>query len=341
MDRNTKLRMLGYDLNGGKILPTVGNTPRIAMDAALQTAQNIALPQMFATFYSPEVVEVLQAPLQSTAIFSEEKRGDWKDTTTMFPAVEYIGQTTAYTDFGRGPLSDANIENITRDTYKFQTFIQCGDLEQEITAAQKINLLSEKQNAAARTIQIDANNYNLFGVEGLSIYGLLNDPALPAAISPSTVDTSVTAWEDKTAVQIYNDILSLFNQLSADSAGYINFSSKLKLCVPPRIMGVLAKATDYGIAPTLEVLKGYFPGLEIVSLPQLEDDEGVCTAMLVATEVAGKPTAKFGFLEKLKTYRVVLEHSSMSQKWASSTTGCLLFRPFAIARMTGIQKSED
>ena len=90
-------------------------------------------------------------------------------------------------------------------------------------------------------------------------------------------------------------------------------------------------------APVLQTLKGFFPNLEILALPQLEDEDGVCTAMLIATEVAGKPTGKYGFLEKLKTYPVLVEHSSLSQKWASSTTGFLLFRPFAIARMTGIQ----
>ena len=211
-------------------------------------------------------------------------------------------------------------------------------MEEDIATAHKINLLSEKQRAAATAIEIAANNYNLFGVAGMSIYGLLNDPALPAALSPATVDTK-TAWADKDANAIYNDILAMFNQIAAASNGYVSFNSKLKLVVPPSIMGQLAKTTTLGVAPVLQTLKGFFPGLEIISLPQLQDDTGVCKAMLIATEIAGRPTAKFGFLEKLKTYPVVVEHSSMSQKWASSTTGCLLFRPFAVATMTGIQKS--
>lgn len=339
--RSELMKRLGFDLCSGKgrFLPTEGETPRIAMDAALQTTAGVLTPALFATYYSPEIVEILQAPRLSTEIFPEEKRGDWKDTQTMFPAVEHVGQTTAYADFGRGPVSEANIEQVMRDTYKFQTFIQCGDLEQDIAAAQRINLLSEKQTAAANAIDIDSNSFNLFGVEGLTIYGLLNDPALPAALSPATVDTK-TAWADKDANAIYNDILSMFNQIAAAANGYINFSAPLKLVVPPSILGQLAKTTTLGVAPVLQTLKGFFPNLEILALPQLEDEDGVCTAMLVATEIAGKPTAKFGFLEKLKTYPVLVEHSAMSQKWASSTTGCLLFRPFAIARMTGIQATD-
>ena len=337
--RSETMKTLGFDLCDGKgrFLPTQGELPKIAMDAALTTVANVQTPALFATYYSPEIVEILQAPRNSTKIFTEEKRGDWKDAQTMFPAVEHVGQTTGYADFGRGPTSEANIEQIVRDTYRFQTFIQCGDLEQDIATAQKINLLNEKQTAAARAIEIEANNYNLFGVDGLTIYGLLNDPALPAALSPATVDTSTTAWAEKDANQIYNDILSMFNQIAGDSGGYIDFDAQLKLVVPPSILGQLAKTTTLGIAPVLQTLKGFFPNLEILALPQLEDEDGVCTAMLIATEVAGKPTGKYGFLEKLKTYPVLVEHSSLSQKWASSTTGFLLFRPFAIARMTGIQ----
>lgn len=340
MARSETMERLGFDLckGNGRFLPTQNGTADIAMDAALQTVANVQTPALFATYYSPEIVEILQAPRNSTEIFSEEKRGDWKDVQTMFPAVEYVGQTTAYSDYGRGLLSEANIEQVTRETYKFQTFIQIGDLEEDIATAQKINLLSEKQRAAATAIEIDANNYNLFGVSGMSIYGLLNDPALPAALSPATVDTK-TAWADKDANAIYNDILAMFNQIAAASNGYVSFNSKLKLVVPPSIMGQLAKTTALGVAPVLQTLKGFFPGLEIISLPQLQDDTGVCKAMLIATEIAGRPTAKFGFLEKLKTYPVLVEHSSMSQKWASSTTGCLLFRPFAVATMTGIQQS--
>lgn len=340
MERSDLMKQLGFDLCQGKgrFLPTVGDTPNIAMDAALQTVANVQTPALFATYYSPEIVEILQAPRNSTEIFSEEKRGDWKDVQTMFPVVEYVGQTTAYTDHGRGPLSDANVEQVIRQTYKFQTFVQIGDLEQDLAAAQKINLLASKQRAAANAIEIDANNFNLFGVEGLTIYGLLNDPALPSALSPANVGGK-TAWADKDANQIYNDILTMFNQISAASNGYVNFNSELKLVVPPSIMGQLAKTTSLGIAPVLQTLKGFFPNLTILSLPQLQDEEGVCTAMLIATSIAGQPTAKYGFLEKLKTYPVLVEHSSMSQKWASSTSGCLIFRPFAIARMTGIQSA--
>lgn len=341
MTEKEMLKYLGFNLNGGRLLPTQGDKPQIAMDAALQTMANVAVPEMFATYYSPEVVEVLQAPMNSTEIFAEKKLGEWKDEIVLFPAAEYVGHSTAYTDFGRGPVADVNIENITRDTYKFQVFIQCGDLEQELTAAQKINLLSLKQGAAAQTLALDSNNFNLYGVDGQTTYGLLNEPALPAAITPSTVNTDDTAWADKTATQIYNDILKMFNQISKQANGWVKFDTPMILAVPPSIQGELAKVTDLGVAPNLEMISKYFRNMKVVVLPQLEDEDGVCSAMLIVPQIGNQPTGNFGFMEKLRTFRVVQEHSSISQKWGSSTSGFMLYRPFAIARMTGIQADSD
>lgn len=337
MNEQEKLRALGLAFDGRvRMLPTIGETSQIAMDAALQTVANVNTPEMFATFVSPEVVEILVSPMRSEEIFSSTKRADWPDQKTMFQAVEFIGQTTEYSDFGRGVLSDANIEQCVRDTHRFQTFIQCGDLEQDMVAKQKINLLQQKQKAAALALKIEMNNANFFGVSGKSIYGLLNDPALPAAITPATVDGSKVKWEDKGANDIYNDLLALVTQISEASDGLVDFQSDFKLLVPPSVYANLAKITELGIAPILEVLKRHFPKLEILAVPQMEDEDGVCKAMLIATDLMGTPTGTFGFSEKLKTFRVMLEHSSISQKWASGTTGFLLFRPFCIATMQGI-----
>lgn len=326
--------------SGAKLLPATDDGRQIAMDAAMQTTANVNLPELFATYVSPEVIDILTAPRNSTEIFSANKKAEWKDQKTMFPVAEFIGKTTGYSDYGRGPVSDANLEFASRDVYRFQTMITCGDLEQERAAAAKVNLLSRKQKAAARVIDIDSNAFNLYGVSGLSIYGLLNDPNLPSALSPSTEgsgDAAVTAWTKKSAVGIYNDVLKMINKAIALSGGGIRFDSKMVLALPPDMMGYIAQITTLGVAPILENLKKYFTNLRFVTLPELKDSTGVCKAMLVIEEIEGEKTGEFGFADRLRQSRVVLEHTSMSQKWMSSTTGCLLYRPFAVITMSGIE----
>jgi hypothetical protein len=46
-------------------------------------------------------------------------------------------------------------------------------------------------------------------VSGKEIYGVLNDPNLPAAVSPISVG-GVTAWSGKDAIARYNDVIKLF-----------------------------------------------------------------------------------------------------------------------------------
>ena len=340
IDTNT-LASKGIVLAGGaKFLPAQDKALKIAMDAAIPmvTSANITIPEMFATFVDPEVVEILTAPTNASKIFEKKKLADWKDAQTMFNEVEAVGSTDAYSDYGRAPTADVNIDFPTRQVHRIQTLVRCGDLESEMAAAAKINLLSQKQQAAARIIANDINEMELFGVQGMSIYGLFNDPNLPSAISPASVG-GVTAWKTKGAVGVYDDILALFAEISEQSAGLVTFESKLVLAVPPKVAAYLAEVTSLGVAPVMDMIRKHFPNLRVVTLAQLTDSLGVESVVLYAEDVEGKPVAKLGYADLLRTSRVVLDHTAMSQKWMSSTTGAMVYRPYAIARMSGVQAS--
>ena len=334
MNEKAILSALYLNFGSQRVLPC-DEKGVIAMDAALQTTANATIPQIFATFVHPEVVEEVTAPLTSTKIFDEMKGADWADEQSTFPVAELLGSATGYSDYGRGTTSDSNLDWEVRDVARFQTFITIGDLEQEKMSKAKIDLLKQKQKAAARTLEILENKINFFGVDGKAIYGLLTDPNLPSAVTPENVNSKVK-WSEKDAVAIYNDILKMFNSIAEASNGYVTFDTPMVLCVPPAVLGNLAKVTQFGIAPTLEVLKKYFPNLDFLAVPELNKN-GVAEAMLIVKEIAGEPVGKFGIVEKVRTGRVVLEHSSMSQKWSAGTSGLFLFRPYGIARMTGIQ----
>lgn len=303
--------------------------------APLTTAPNTTVPAEFTGYIDPVVVEILTAPRRARELFSEIKKGDWTTSHERFRVDEPAGRTAPYSDFGQAGTASVNYNWATREQYVFQTLIEYGDYEVAMSSMAKINLASDKQSAAANIIDQDANKFYLLGVANRAIYGLLNDPNLPSAITAaSTGSSSSPLWSNKTTGLIYKDITDLFAELVKNSKGLIDQNSPLTLVVSPESSVELGKATDYNVSVT-DMLNKFFRNLEIKTLPELSTSSGK-KILLFAREVMGKPTAEFGFSEKIRAGRVIPRESSFSQKFTSTTYGCILYLPYAIAQMTGM-----
>lgn len=316
---------------------TADNMPQILQDAALITQANTTVPAELLAYIDPTVIEIMTAPRNARELYSEEKRGDWTTPYFKWRADEITGNTAAYSDFGQFGVAGVNNEWHTREQYRFQTIIQYGDLEQDMASQVKINLAAAKQRAAATTIDIDANKFYLLGVSGKEIYGVLNDPNLPAAVSPISVG-GVTAWSGKDAIARYNDVIKLFTTLVNQLNGLVDEKSKLKIATSPGTRSLLAAPTALGLT-TMKMLEDYFPNAEFVSLPQLGAAYAPSaseTLMIIAPEVLGNQTGLLGFGEKIRMGRIVPELSSFAQKVTGTTYGGVIRVPAAVAQMTGI-----
>lgn len=315
-------------------------TDPIAQDAALTTTPNTTVPAYLLQYVSPDVIEVLTAKRAATKIFPEKQvPGGWTTANYQYPTMEYVGSTGAYADYGDGPSAGVNTEWNIRDQYIFQTTITYGDREVDLTGQAKINLIAGKQRAAAEQIAIDFNKFYLNGVAGKRIYGLLNDPNLPAAISPNTVDSAVT-WASKLGlgeggtVAVYNDVLKLFGQLTAQMGGLIDENTAMKLLVSPARSVALNSATNFNVSAR-DMLKHNFPNLEVETVPQMSTASGE-NAMLVITEAAGQRTGEMAYGEKIRQGRLIPETSSFRQKFSAGTYGFVMMLPAAFAVMSGI-----
>ena len=167
-----------------------------------------------------------------------------------------------------------------RQAYLFQTIIEYGDLEVERAGAAKLELVSEKQQAAAKTLDkfLDLTYHN--GISGLLNYGILNDPSLPAALTPGTKQAGGVKWiaagiVNATAEEIYEDFQSMFNQLASVSQGYITAESSMKLVYPNTVAGALTAINSFGI--TIKAfIKETFPQYRIRLRSALRDGGGQC-----------------------------------------------------------------
>lgn len=321
-----------YKIRG--IMANDADIERLAYDAAMVPEPNSGVPVEFTSYLDPRVIEILTGPRNSREIFAEVKKGDWTTSYARFEVDEITGAVEAYTDYGNAGMADVNPTYPVRQQYVFQTNIRYGDRELDYAAKARLQLAARKQRAAATTIDIAQNKYNLLGVEDMEIYGLLNEPNRPAAITPGTGKGSNNTWKLKTTKEIYADYLLLFQNLAKNSLGHIRNDSDLILVTSPSAAVELGKATDFNVS-VMDMIKRYTPNIKFAQLPELENSSS-STALLICRSINGEPTGEFGFSEKMRAMRLVPETSSFKQKFVGTSYGCILYRPFAVATMTGV-----
>ena len=308
---------------------------QLANDAAMVTAANSGVPVEFTSYIDPMVIPILTATRGAREIFGEAKNGDWTTSYARFQTSEITGEVEAYTDYGQGGASDVNPTFPVRTQYIYQTNIRYGDREVDVASRARLQLAADKQRAAATVIDIASNKFALYGVAGLEIYGLLNDPNLPAAVSPLPNADSKTLWAEKSTKEIYEDVLYLFGKMADRGAGHIDANTELVLATSPATQVQLGKATDFNISAR-QMLETYFPKIRFVAFPELATTTGGTSILLVAPTIEGLPTAQIGFSEKFRAMRLIPESSSFHQKFVGSSYGTIIYRPFAIGKMTGV-----
>ena len=313
----------------------------LAEDAqpALITTPNAAIPGFFTQLVDPEVVRILQAPNKGAEILGEQKKGTWVDQTIFIPVVENTGEVSSYGDFNTLGRSDVNEMWEQRQAYLFQTIIEYGDLEVERAGAAKLELVSEKQQAATKTLDkfLDLTYHN--GISGMLNYGILNDPGLPAALTPGTKTAGGVKWVtagvvNATAEEIYEDFQSLYNQLASVSQGYITADTPMTLVYPNTVAGALTAINSFGIT-IRAFIKESFPNIEYVSDPRYATVAGN-VVQLIAKEFDGKKTGYCAFNEKSRDHALVRSLSSYAQKKTGGTWGAIIRYPLSFAQMLGV-----
>ena len=313
----------------------------MAIDAqpTLVTNPSAGIPSFFTQFVDPEVVRVMQVPNKGASILGEEKKGDWTTQTAWFPMLENTGEVSSYGDNNNNGVSDVNEQFESRQSYLFQTVIQYGDLEVARAGEAKLNLVAEKQMAAAKTLDKFQDYSYHFGISTLQNYGILNDPSLSAALTPTTKAAGGTKWVNNgvivaAAQEVYADFQMLFNELTSTTFGGIDQETKLKLVVPNAVNAALTATNQFGIT-VRAFIKESFPNVEYVTDPRYATAAGN-VMQLIAEEWNGMKTGTCAFNEKMRDHLVVRDLSSYKQKRTGGTWGAIIKYPLGIATMIGV-----
>ncbi len=315
---------------------------RLAADAqpALVTTSSAGIPQWLTSYVDPDVIRVFQTPNKAAQIFPETKKGDWTMQTAFFPVVENTGEVSSYGDFNDNALSGANASFEERESYLFQTHIIYGDLEVERAGLARLSWVSELQVSAAKTLDKFQDYTYHFGVAGLRCYGMLNDPSLSPALTPSVKAAGGTKWVTNgqataTPNEVYNDILALFQELvGVQAIGLVDEDTKLKLVLPNAVAVGLGATNNFGLT-FRKALSEFLPNVEIITDPRYTTTAGNIV-QLIASEIDGKAAGYCGFNEKQRDHRLVPDTSSFKQKKTAGSWGCILRFPLAVATMIGV-----
>lgn len=324
---------------------------RYAMDAlpsGLIGPHNVGYPVQYFNLIDPQIIEVLYAPLNATKLLPEKKEGDFTLDYITLTVSEIAGEVIAYDDYTSNFKAGTNFTYPSRQTYRYQTGYTYGNLEVERAAAAKIQLVSQKQNAATTIMARAANKFYLFGVQGMNIYGILNAPELDAPIEPEEVtsladgSTKLTTWAEKmTDIQgapthIYNDVIALYGEIAARTEGAVDIQgASFTLAYPPCLHKCLAATNNFKVSVS-ELLQGVMPGLKFVQVPELAAEEGN-QIMLICDNAPGYGSPGYCiFTEKMRMSPVIADVNSYKQTIAASTAGTIITRPMLIASMSGV-----
>jgi hypothetical protein len=315
---------------------------RLAMDAAqptMITQSNSAVLAILTTYIDPKIIDVLTEPMKAVAVAGDEvKKGDWLTDTIVFPMVESTGEVSSYGDFSNNGMSDANLNDISRQSYHYQTIVAWGERELERAGLNKVDWANQKRKAGVLNLNKFQNKSYFYGISGLKNYGLLNDPNLLPSITPPANAAGGIGWGTNStavALDVVNGVRALFGQLMTQAGGLIDRDTKMTLAMAPVVDAeAMTLTVQYGLNVE-DFLKKDFPNMKIVTAPEYATSAGNLVQLFV-DELDGQRTASVAFTEKLRGHPMIVELSSFKQKHSQGTWGAIIYRPFLVASMLGV-----
>lgn len=314
----------------------------MAMDAGTQptlvTTANAGIPSFLSTWMDPQLVEVILQPNRAAEAYGETRKGDWLMETAGFPMIESTGEVSSYGDYSTNGRSGANAQWEWRQSYLYQTFTEWGERELERMGLARIDWAARQNIASAINLNKFQNKTYFFGVPGIQNYGGLNDPSLPALLTPTTKTAGGTAWTNALPTEILADIQKCYAQLQVQLGQNLTMSDRFTILITGISETYLANTNSFGLTAK-ELINSVFPNIRFVIAPELGtpiQSPTTYNLQMFADEVEGQRTVEVSFNEKMRAHRIVQSDSSWRQKKTQGTWGAIVKLPAAFTGLTGI-----
>ena len=298
------------------------------------TPSNVFMPAGILTKISADLVKVVTRKRTADEIIGNRKKlGMWEQNDVLVRNLEQLGETKPYTDKDNAPVVSLNPQFIYAGHYRFSVKAQPGDLESAQMALANISNEAEQYAAALETLAIEFNNTAFFGSNkadgAYKVYGILNNPSLDAYKTASST-TANTTFET-----FFKDVRDLIQDVISKARGHASSDSNITIGIANSRALNFSLVNQYG-QTVEEVLKKTFHNLKIVNSPELDkayNEQDVMICRFENPDVANvAETAVLGFSEIALASPVVRYETYSSQKFSSGSFGCIVYKPYMIAR---------
>lgn len=307
------------------------------------TTGSISTPVQFLQAWLPGFVHVITSARKADELLGISTVGSFEDEEVIQGILEPMGSAVPYGDYTNVPLSSWNVNFQRRSIVRFEQGARIGVLEELRAARMRVSTAAEKRNAAALQLELARNDVAFYGYNAGNnrTYGYLNDPNLPAYVSPTT-GAGGNTWALKTFLEIVADIRKLAAGLQTQSGDVIDPEKvPTTLGLATAVAQYLSVVSDYGIS-VRQWMRETYPLMRIVSAPELDGaNGGANVAYLHADEVPdGGTDDRRTFIQMVPAKFMALGVEKLSkayvEDYANATAGTLLKRAFAVIRMTGV-----
>lgn len=333
-----------YQMMDGMGMDASNNVGLSPSPLSTLTTASISTPIQFLQAWMPGFVPVVTAARKIDDLVGVTTLGSFSDEQIVQGVLEGAGQAQPYTDYGVVPMSGWNVNFEQRTIVRFEMGMSVGYLEDQRSAAIRMNTAAEKRNWATMALDIQRNRVGFYGYNdgsGLT-YGFLNDPGLP---SYQTVASGVGGytWALKTFNEITADIRTAMAGLQIASMDTIDpQNTPVTMAVAMSCYQYLAVVNSLGTTSVMDWINKTYPKLRIVSVPELDGANSTANVAYFYAENINDGGSDGGavFVQcvpaRFLTIGVEKRAKNYLEDYANATAGVMCKRPYAVYRISGI-----
>lgn len=265
--------------------------------------------------------------------------GKWTDEQIKVRVSEPAAKAELYGDFSNIPLADYTQTVESRGIVRFEQGFQVGKLEDARQNIIDFNAAEEKRKSVAESLDTARNEVGFrgFNSPNANIYGLLNDPSLPAWL------TADVPWEDATFEELTEEFTTLVSALEGQMGGSFRDSDRMVMVLPTGYRKIMHRFSATLSSMSFGTwLRENYPNIRFVYTPDFVGANGGLDAVYLFIESAvdadESTITSASVIQAVPVRFQVLGSETRIKGYIedaiNATAGIFVLRPWAFARMT-------